>query len=461
MISPRRTSPTAPSALPGRRSRNGGRSGPVRLVYIPTHRPFDEVLLRVADEIEHAAAQLPDRFRLLLIDDRDDSAVTRSNRDAAHRVARNASFDVLWMGTRAWNRFMDLLLQHADLDVPDARFVRSALEKPTGSYAGGMNKASLLAVYMDADSLHRRDSDEIPGIRSADSLTALHIEAAVLGGSAEVVPGWSGQAPYFVGSSVEGEPTKDRRDLYASSPDLVGELDRISSRRKAHGVADPRVSDRHRLVVGSGVDVEVDVTSRTEVGVSATRRVFSWIPEMPAIGVLGTDHFQKGLLYRLDLPVLWHPIAPWHSYDPSRTQQDNTASLRRYICADYRHVVLKQYWNAANDKLSAMAARLLTAGGDFQSRLYAAAFREVLDECDGDAAEAADAFIDVYRRAAEQAAGPVRARHEVRVGALNAERGEVVEYVKAALHEFVALIELWPRLVGAARAAGAATFAAD
>jgi hypothetical protein len=419
----------------------------LRLVYIPTHRPFGQVLARVAEEIRRASRQMGnDELQLLVVDDRP-AGMSAANRMATARVAESAEFAVNWVGTDEWSAFIERLLRAADLSEVEARSARAALLKESGSYAGGMNKASLFAAYLGAESLHRRDSDEFPGFRESDDLTALQVEAAAL-----ATPAPGGEAPYFAGSNVHGEPTKDHRDLAAVSPGLVDEIERISSRKTKWRSAARRDKSSYFLRAGTGVEVECDLSGRTEVGVSATRAVFEWIPEMPAIGVLGTDHFQKGLLYQLGLPVLWHPLAATHVYDLSRLEQRDADSVRRYVLAELRHCVLKQYWNAANDSLRSMAAHLVPPEGGFRSDLYANVFSDVL-HWDGVHAEAAaDAFIAVYERALAMSSGDVKARHEARADALASARDQVVGYVRAAVEEFAELTRQWPRLVAAVRA---------
>jgi hypothetical protein len=57
-----------------------------RLVYIPTHRPFERVLLGVAEEIERASSKMPGSdLQLLLIDDRD-AGTAKPNRELGGAV---------------------------------------------------------------------------------------------------------------------------------------------------------------------------------------------------------------------------------------------------------------------------------------------------------------------------------------------------------------------------------------
>jgi hypothetical protein len=418
-----------------------------RLVYIPTHRPFDRVLLGVADEINLASKSMPgDDLKLLLIDDRD-ADTAKPNHKLAATLAEQSDFAVSWLGVSEWKEFLDAVLLAASLSEDRTRRARAALSKASGSYAGGMNKAALIAAYLGAVSLHRRDSDELPGYRDSDHLTALQAEAAVL----ETPLPESLQTPYFAGSSVLGEPTKDHRDLAAVSPDLVEEIERISS-RKSSRPATARGGSRYSLPVGNGLKVELDMSGKTEVGVSAMRKVHEWIPEMPAIGVLGTDHFQKGLLYQLGLPVAWHPLSATHTYDPSRAKQADTGALQWYVLAELRFCVLKQYWNHANYILRSFSPDALLSNEGVNTDLYASAFTDAINSDVIKAESAAGAFIETYERALALSNGALGARHQARVTVLRDAKPTVVPEVQAAIEEFASLARLWPCLIAAARA---------
>lgn len=418
-----------------------------RLVYIPTHRPFERVLLGVAKEIERASSNIPgDDLQLLLIDDRD-AGTAKPNRELASVLAERSEFAVNWLGVSEWEEFLDAVLLAASLGEGQTRLAQAALTKASGSYAGGMNKASLIAAYLGAVSLHRRDSDELPGYRDSDHLTALQAEAAAL----ETPLPWSRQTPYFAGSSVLGEPTKDHRDLAAVSPDLVEDIERISSRKSSRPAA-ARNGSRYSLSVGNGLQAELDMSGKTEVGVSAMRKVYEWIPEMPVIGVLGTDHFQKGLLYQLDLPVAWHPLSATHTYDPSRAEQADTSAIQWYVLAELRFCVLKQYWNHANGLLRSFSPDALLSGEDLNTELYASAFTDATNSDAIKAEGAAEAFIATYERALALSSGALRTRHQARVTALRDAKPTVVPEIQTAIEEFAGLTRLWPRLIAAAHA---------
>ncbi len=422
-------------------------SAPLRLVYIPTHRDCAEVLRAVLDEIAAARGRLTDAFQLLVIDDRPMQRA-EGNRLLAERTAQDSGQVVNWLGTLEWAGFVDSLAAGAGLSDSEAVVARNALLKPSGSYAGGMNKAALMAAYLGAVTLHRRDSDEFPAHDEASGASTLEVEITAL--STALPTGAGGfSAPFVVGSSVEGEPTKDHRDLEDAGAHFGTQLEAISRRRRKPG-EETRAPVEGTIPVGPGMRVERDY-GRAQVGVSASREVPLWIPEMPAVGVLGTDHFQKGLLYQLDLPVYWHPLHAYHKYESWRAEQADHGQLGWYVVAELRYAILRHYWNTANEAITANASSLFADDGQFRPDLYAAAFADVLIADTAPAEAVAEAFVDVYSRAAEAATGPTADRLWIRVKALREERHRAVPYVREAVSEFAQLARLWPRLVSSAR----------
>ncbi len=426
----------------------------LRMVYIPTHRDCSEVLTAVGREVRTAADRSTDEFQIVLIDDRP-PVLAENNRLAARRVAGNLGLTVNWLGGDAFAELLAYLVARGGLAIEERQFAFLSLIKPSGSYASGMNKASLLAAYLGASTLHRRDSDEFPACDPDSGVGTLEVEVATL---SSALPTGEGREirPYIAGSHVDGEPTKDHRDLISVSRELAAELQAIGRRpRQADEVVPAPVTGNVAVGRGRGIRVERDFTGRAQVGVSASREVYHWIPEMPAVGILGTDHFQKGLLYQLDLPVYWHPLGARHEYEPLRAQQLDETQLRRYAVAELRHVVLRHYWNAANELLVGIGAGLFD-GGQFRSAAYAQAFLDVLTPDITPADAVADHFIDIIARAADLASGDAAERLRVRLQALEDERPYVVGYVRDSIEEFARLTRLWPHLVAAAQLARAA-----
>ena len=401
------------------------------------------------EEVLAAGERSADEFQLLLIDDRP-AELAEDNRLSALRAAEDSGQVVNWLGADAWVDFVNSLVARTGLSDAESVVARDALLKTTGSYGGGVNKAALFASHLDAATLHRRDSDEFPAYDRESGASTLEVEIAAL--STALPTGAGGHtAPFVVGSSVEGEPTKDHRDLEDAGVHFGAELEAVSRRRRRPGEKPPALVEGS-IAVGSGLRVERDFVGRTQVGVSASREVYHWIPEMPAVGVLGTDYFQKGLLYQLDMPVYWHPLRAYHKYEPWRADQTDQGQLGRYVVSELRYAVLRHYWNSANEAIAGIGLGIFTDDGQFRSDVYADAFTEVLIADLAPAVAVADAFVDVYARAADAATGATGERLRTRVEALREERPQVVQYVREAVVEFAQLTRLWPRLVSGARA---------
>lgn len=425
---------------------------PTRLVYIPTHRHCDAVITAVAEEVRATSTWRDDDFQLLVLDDRPVSEA-EPNRRHLGLVAEQSDFPIVWISKVEWSGFLSAVIGGSDLDTDESGLARLALDKPTGSYAGGMNKAALFAAFLDAQTLHRRDSDELPAIDPSSHASTLGIECSILDSQLQASPSTSPRQPLFAGTSVDGQPTRDHRDLAEAGEELVRDLFAITSRRPtASGSQDRSSIERVPGALAFGqVHAHEDHTGKAEVGVSATRLVHEWLPEMPAPAMIGTDHFQKGLLYQLQLPVIWHDLTADHRYDDERLAQSDLAKIARYAEAELRFAALKTFWNRANVQVRADAESILSAELTFSAEAYASAFESSMRQGDEEAMDTVSSFLRIYALGAERSRGALRERLDTRVDAMQAISHEVVPYVRAAIEEHLALVRMWGRLMASCR----------
>ncbi|MFH8589591.1 DUF6271 family protein [Streptomyces celluloflavus] len=414
---------------------------------MPTNRPFEAAFRSVAAEVAALPEEARHQVTLLVVDDCPPQ-VSRANRQAAEAAAAAGGVRVHVLGVDGWRRLAHDVLATAALPPAEHTLVRHALCKPTGSYGAGPNKAALVAAYVGAHTLHRRDSDQITQVDPASGASPLRIEAELLDRGAAA----GGKGAYCVGSSLTGRPTRDRRDLLHRSEEYVHRIDALSRLSPAETrVARPAVPARpEETTAHGGVTARRDHTGTVEMGIAAVRRVHEWIPEMPAVGVLGSDYFQKGLLYQLELPVWHHGMTAGHHYEPWRAEQSSAEHLSWYARAELRYAVLRKHWNAFNEALMTQRDLLLPDGQHFDTRAYAEFLLDTVERGAERAAAIPSAFVAVYREAAATASGDVRCRLDVRVAALEAEAGTVEQYVADAIREFAALTRRWPALVAAA-----------
>ncbi|MFI9081876.1 DUF6271 family protein [Streptomyces sioyaensis] len=426
-----------------------------RLVYIPTNRPFEAAFRSVAAEVTAARRVLHEDVRLLVIDDCS-AETSRKNRAVVEHAARKHGCDVHVLTPDGWQQLADEIVTAAALSLKDTNAARSALVKPSGSYGAGPNKAALIAAYVGAASLHRRDSDQLTGVDPRSGWSPLHVESRLLGGVAHTSRRPASSA-YCVGSSLTGEPTRDRRDLQHNSPDAARRIDDLS--RLSPAEARPRHANRTapvpaRTTVGDCIRVERDLTGSVEMGIAALHTVYEWIPEMPAVGILGSDYFQKGLLYQLDLPVFHHQLRAHHVYEDWRTEQRDPQHLGWYALAELRYSLLRYHWNAFNEQLKSDRDQLLSGGGSFDSAAYGEWFVDTVRRGAQRAARLPHEYIAVYKEVATTARGDVRDRIDIRIAALEAEADSSPAYVAAAISEFASLTRLWPALTAAAGRVG-------
>lgn len=414
-----------------------------RLVYLPTNRSFEAAFRSVVAEIEAVRADRDDDIRLLVVDDCAPE-VSRANTALAEGVGRERGCDVQVLTTEAWRHLVREIV--AGLPAQTARSARSALVKPTGSYGAGPNKAALAAAFIGAATLHRRDSDQITRLDPGSGRPPLDIEIRLLDGADAPGPG-----AYCAGSSLTGRPTRDRRDLEHGSREFTRRIDDLS--RLPTAADGPRPHGRPKRGMIAGVAVERDHTGAVEMGIAAVRAVHEWIPEPPAVGILGSDYFQKNLLYQLGLPVFYHGLRALHVYEGWRSEQSDPQHLAWYAVAELRYSILRYHWNRFNEALKAERERLLRADG-FDSALYGALFAGVLQSGRERAARIAQEFVVIYKEAASAASGTVRQRLDTRVAALEGSVDAAPHYVDQAIREFTGLARIWPALVTASARLG-------
>ncbi|KOU51795.1 hypothetical protein ADK56_08235 [Streptomyces sp. MMG1522] len=422
-----------------------------RVVYLPVNRPFEAAFHSVAAEVASLEKSQRDNVTLLVVDDCA-PPVSRANRQVTERVARESGLRVHTLDQQGWRRLATTLIAASGLTGADRATAQTALVKPTGSYGAGPNKAALVAALEGAVSLHRRDSDQITTVDPDTGASPLRLEADLLSRARPE----GGAAAYCAGSFLTGRPTRDRRDLERDSTEYAARIDALSQLPFAPARHPPLPPVRERAALLGGQHAERDLTGVVEMGIAAMRSVYEWIPEMPAVGILGSDYFQKGLLYQLDLPVFHHSLPARHTYESWRTEQRDDSHLAWYVRAEVRYAVLRRHWNSFNHLLVAERARVLS-DGHFDSRAYGELFVEALHEGARGAESIPDDFVAVYRDAANAATGEVRRRLLVRLAGLEEETGAVNAYVAGAIHEFAALSRLWPGLISAAQRVGRTT----
>ncbi len=418
-----------------------------RLVYLPTNRPFEAAVRSVAAEVAALPEAARQQVTMLVVDDCQ-PPVSRANRQVAEAAAATAGVPVHVLGADGWTRFVHDLLATAALPPAERTVAEGALCKPTGSYGAGPNKAALVAAYLGARTLHRRDSDQVTHVDPASGASPLRIEAELLDGGAAA----GSKGAYCVGSSLTGRPTRDRRDLLDRSEEFVDRIDALSrlSAAETRVVRPAGPARPEEVVAHGGVPARRDHTGVVEMGIAALRRVHEWIPEMPAVGVLGSDYFQKGLLYQLELPVWHHDLTADHHYEPWRAEQSSAAHLGWYARAELRYAVLRKHWNAFNEALMTQRDLLLPDGQHFDSAAYAEFLLDTVERGAERTAAIPSAFVEIYREAAAAASGDVRSRLDVRVAALEEAADTTGQYVADAVREFAALTRGWPALVAAA-----------
>lgn len=359
-----------------------------------------------------------------------------------------------------WEGLLSRILQAIGLPGSEQQRIRQLLSPRDIAYSAGPNKAFLVAATLGVDTLHRRDSDHVPDRRSDGIAFPGVLEAAAIGqplnsvssvANSDAAPAEQvGQPVYFVGSSMFGDPPHDRRDLLSLSDDYVINIEKLSSPRST--VEELR-NEVHKYFIEEPAIrydsdfYELDLTGRTELGVSCLQRIFLELPEMPIQDTLGCDYFQKNLLYQLGRPVLFHSRKMRHSYDTERASGLDLEKFILYSLRDLRYLILWRVWSSHNRYLRTHVEEYLLADGSLNADRYARGLASTAEEVLPQIEDIPAAYSEVYTAAARQATGVRADRLQAVADAATKLGTGAIEDVRRGLEDYTWLIVRWKGLI--------------
>lgn len=412
------------------------------LVYIPTNRACESTIESTAREIANLDSARRERTLFVVVDNAQ-PATTHKNEEATYAISNSFSIPTLFLDEATWGVFRSRLCAR----VEDARGQRAEklLLFKYPNYGAGPIKASLIASALGARTLHRRDSDQVIGDESG--VFPLDVELRWLGAEecSLFAEGASGNIIRAVGSSLIGEPSRDRRDLNSIHEDLGVRLDKAhgSTRKRARSIPEP-------IVERGGAKLNRDRSGQVEMGICALLDVFRWIPEMPASSIFGVDYMQKNLVYQSSDVVLYHNRRALHQYDAIRAAQASEAAVRDYALSELRYAYIRCVWNDANALIR--TANLAVMPDQARADTYASAWRAQLGAMTANTSRILGSYVDVYQDAVRSATDrDVHERLGWRLDALKREGHVAGGESLQAVRDFIDLVELWPSLCEAAR----------
>lgn len=432
------------------------------LLYIPTDRPCERAIASGAAECE-AVTRYEEPPALVVIEHVEGPHLA-AHRAALRRVAHEQGLRTLHLTPQRWRAWLDRLLAGVAADAAESDRLTALLD-PTGvAYGAGPNKAALLAAALGVDVLHRRDSDlqvaehdgrsAFPAVLESEAIARPASHAQPLANAGELSDQVRDRTVFFVGSSYWGDPPHDRRSLLALDPELVVRLEQLSSPGASLEELRADVERYFETEPTLRYDTdfyEIDMTGRTELGVSCLATVFRFLPEMPATELLGCDYFQKNLLYQLGQPVLFHSRKMQHRYTAAGARGAGVEAVVAYGLRDLRYLMLWRIWSRHNRTLRADPGRF-AHGVRLDVDAYADSLESALAaERDG-LSDVAPRFAEIYDAAAAIASQPDAATFARLAETARRSAEQLVHDVAAAVESFGWLVRRWPQLIDAAAA---------
>jgi Family of unknown function (DUF6271) len=392
----------------------------LRLVYTPTNRDSTSVLLQRLEETRWAMNYADNRAIFCLIENSIDSQVSNSHRALLKELAKD--IPVIHFQESDQEQFMVNLLKSKLLKKYDTQFLRSLL-LPTGtSYGRGPNLAYLLAVALNAESVHRRDSDVyLDEERPKELPIELEIKAidqnlgnVNIKNQKYLDGGYNAKSKIrIVGTSVYDSPPIDRRDLLSAGVkhliafQTLGRpgvpLEKVKEEAEEYLITEPKTKHSDDFYV-------LDTAGLVEMGSCCIAEIYKYLPEMPTY-ILGCDYMVNDLNWRLHNPSLFHSRKMHHLYDANRASHEaNMYDSVDYSIRDIQYIQLGRIWREVGKVLD--VSKLKVEKGHFDINEYASVWEDVIERSMGALSQVRQGAIKVYSNAAKDAKSEVKVRLE-------------------------------------------------
>lgn len=430
------------------------------IIYIPTNRLCRAAIAHAARECSDVAKHTGDHFALLVVD-QPSGAHTEPNRAALRQWATDEGVPWAYVTEQVWGAMCEAILARLRLPEKEGHRLQAVLNRRGIAYGVAVNRAYLTAAALGVETLYRRDSDHLPAKRADGFAYPAVLEAQAIGrplGEIETRERAGGNSPSsrsivrWIGSNMYGEAPIDRRDLLSVDQELGVELDAITHPGAPRSRLLERQESYYFREPGRWYEddfYELDLTGKTEVGVSCVQGLFRELPEMPIPETLGCDYMGKNLLYQLGLPVLYHSRKMIHTYDAERTLR-SPGQAAAYGLRELRYLILRRLWNNHNARLRSRSTEIASPSGIVRADAYAESFEETLGAADGLTANVVRNYIDIYSRGAARSTGKVHGRLAAVVHEAKSQEERLVPEVVDGVREYCWLVRLWPSVVSAA-----------
>jgi len=428
------------------------------VLYLPTHRPVDALLEGVLAEAEWVHSRSTSGACFLLVE-HGASPETSERNGAALAAAQEAhgSLCSSHLTRERSEELVDAVLQRCDLGPEQRERVRDLLLPVGLSYGAAPNVAYLAAIALGADAVHRRDSD----VQVEHGRWPAQFELSMLGkplGETSAIQSQRGQRHFApeaqiacVGTCGYGDAAFDRRDLLSAGFDRAtafqslgsGSADRLGTEMLAGFFMYGEPQIRYQTDAAW-----IDYEERVEMQACAIGQIFHYLPEMPALNLVGSDYMTKDLAWQMSLPVMFHTRKVKHHYGPYRRDQRSIDDVVDYALRDLRYLQMGRAWSMHNETLGSRWGSLQ----DFDPATYSKSFLDAADGSKGAMREVRTAAARIYREASSESVDPLRSRLLAVSEAIESEGASLEEGVIGSIRDFTHLVEAWPNMrAGAVR----------
>lgn len=263
----------------------------------------------------------------LLIIDESRAEIENENRKMVNELKRNnPDALILYFDMETQKGIFNILLRSG---IPEE--IVNLLDFEGFSYGRIMNKQFLIAAFLGADFVHRRDSDVKI---TAEFGFPSEIEQRYLGKKVseanqllpEINLDYSPDKEiYVVGSGYSGG--SDWKVDY--SPFLPQDAKLILEFNKLAGYTDNLSTEYYNEVVTGNISVNKKVSYLPKdnhpnplCGNISYYKVFKYIPCSPIFSTIGSDNLIRDLLKNIEFPIIYHSNFVYHTFTPDRKKDD-------------------------------------------------------------------------------------------------------------------------------------------
>lgn len=292
--------------------------------FIPSNRDSTESVGSYMAELRFAKDQMNRDVPMVVSETNDGPHVSVNARALARAAKANPDLEFLHLTVDVQREYFTRLFEGENPKVAEQFFSK---EK---NYGTAMNKLFLATCSLQAQALHRRDSDTTLLSDHLESVTTgppIEVELSHLGRTVgQVAPTGDTKVDdrelWVVGGSYFGEWNLDVKDFARRSFDIVHRLYEILGFDK-EAVEEICAKAFQFDPVYEDIDEVTPITSvndglNPDAGNVAIYRLHELLPAVPGRNMLAADYFQFDIATVLGIPSLHHTRPVFHRYNSSR-----------------------------------------------------------------------------------------------------------------------------------------------